>query len=657
MRSFNRLTIPIYTILLLLFALTINAQDLEVTSRDGRTRLRVSIGNTINWSVSKYGKVILPEVAVGMTVNGVDLGARPQLLSQKTVEETGSFAVVVPVKEQTVENNYKELQLQFKNDFALHFRVYDHAVAYRFVSSRKGEIEVDAEQMQVTFPEGTTSYFPQEESMYSHYERSYFLKAIDTIKAGEFASLPILFNLKDDVRVLYSEADVFNYPHMFLAGSGSNTLSAQFPKVIKSSEPSPRGGDRNIVIKEEYPYIAATEGTRTYPWRFFVITDDDGELIEQNTVLQLSRPQVLQETSWIKPGKIAWDWWNANNVYGVDFRSGLNTATYKYYIDFASEYGLEYLILDEGWTKSTTEILENNPDIDVKELIRYGKIKGVGVILWCLWKPLDENLEKILDTYAGWGAKGVKVDFMQRADQYMTNSYEDIARECAERNMLVDFHGAFKPSGLRRAYPNVISYEGVRGAEHNKWADYITPVHNVTLPFIRNAVGPMDYTPGAMHNALARGYAINFARPMSLGTRAHQVAMYVVYESPLQMLCDSPSAYLKDQHTAHFISRIPTTWDHTHVLEARVGEYIVVARQKGDDWYIGGMTDWKARDFAVDLSFLPAGNYEVTVFKDGINADRYAEDYKIEIQNVSNTDILNLHMAPGGGWAAVLRKK
>ncbi|PHN08237.1 glycoside hydrolase family 97 protein [Flavilitoribacter nigricans] len=658
MKLSNRNGWKLIPALLLLFtAQGVTAQQYELNSKDEQTRIRIQVNDRITWSVSKYGQVVLPEVVIGMTVNGTVLDEDPEVTSRRESETAESFEAVLPVKSRIIENDYRELQLKFANDFELHFRAYDHGVAYRFTTSRSGNIEVDSETLEISFPAGTTSYFPQEESMYSHYERSYLFKGIDTIRTGEFASLPILFNTKDDLRILFSEADVFDYPHLFLAGSGSKTLHAQFPKGVAATKPDPSSADRNVIITEEEPFIAATEGTRTFPWRFFVITNDDADLIRQNMVMQLSRPQILEETDWIQPGKIAWDWWNANNVFGVDFKSGLDTRTYKYYIDFASEYGLEYLILDEGWTKSTTEILECNPDLDVKELIRYGREKGVSLILWCLWKPLDDNMEEILDTYAGWGAKGVKVDFMQRADQYMVNSYTEIAKACADRKMLVDFHGAFKPAGLRSAYPNVISYEGVRGNEHNKWADYITPEHNVTLPFTRMAVGPMDYTPGAMHNAQEINFSVSFGRPMSLGTRAHQVAMYVVYESPLQMLCDTPSAYMQDEKTARFISGIPTVWDETKVLHAKVAEYVAVARRQGDDWYIGGMNNWDERSLEIDLSFLPAGTYEMTIFQDGINANTYAEDYRIESRTVNRSDQLSMDLAKGGGWTAVLRRK
>ena len=386
----------------------------------------------------------------------------------------------------------------------------------------------------------------------------------------------------------------------------------------------------------------------------FIISDKDADLVESNLTYQLAEPCVLKDTEWIKPGKVAWDWYNANNIFGVDFKSGLNTATYKYYIDFASDNKIEYVILDEGWTKSTTEILENNPNIDVKELIEYGRQKSVGIILWVLWKPLNANMKQILETYSGWGAKGVKVDFMQRNDQYMVESYEQIAAECARLNLLVDYHGSFKPSGLSRKYPNVLSQEGVKGNENNKWCADVTPEHNLILPFTRMVAGPMDYTPGAMLNAHPVNHNVSYDRPMGLGTRCHELAKYIVYESPLQMMCESPSIYKKEQESVDFITRIPVVWDETRVLEAKVSDYIVVARRKGKAWYVGAMTDASPRELEISLSFLDEGDYKLTLMKDGINADRYAQDYKLEKRSINKTEVLKIKMVSNGGWAAIL---
>jgi len=649
--------LSILIVIIMTGTVNMHSQNFKILSKDNNTIVHINIADKITWSVIKYGVKVLPNVNIGISIDGKEFGTNPKVVSNKIIENNSNIDVIIPLKNKVIEDSYKELQLKFKGGFGLHFRVYNEGVAYRFYSKKKGQVSIDSETLEVQFNDGTISLFPEEESTYSHYERLYISSKIDTISKTQFCSLPVMFKTDNTLKILYSEADVYDYPHMFLEGTGTNSLSALFPKAVAETIPEPgKRIDRNVIITKEHPYIAKTSGDRTFPWRFFVISNIDATFLEQDMVYKLSRPLELKKTDWIKPGKIAWDWWNANNIYGVDFKSGLNTKTYKYYIDFASHYNLEYVILDEGWTKSTTEILDFNPDVDVRELIRYGKEKGVGIILWCLWKPLDENMIEILDTYKSWGSVGVKVDFMQRADQYMVNSYENIAIECAKRELLVDYHGAFKPAGLRRAYPNVLSYEGVRGNEHNKWGDYMTPQHNLTLPFIRMAAGPMDYTPGAMRNAQEINHSINFYRPMSFGTRSHQVAMYVVYESALQMLCDTPSAYINDKHTATFISQIPTTWDKTKILHAKVGEYVATARKKGNNWYIGAMNDWNERSLELDLSFLEEGNYEMIIFKDGINANTYAEDYKIEKIIVNNKTKTTMELAKGGGWSAILKE-
>jgi alpha-glucosidase len=371
-------------------------------------------------------------------------------------------------------------------------------------------------------------------------------------------------------------------------------------------------------------------------------------------VYLLAKPSEVKDTSWIKPGKVAWDWYNANNIYGVDFKSGIDTQTYKYYIDFASKYGIEYIILDEGWYK-LGNVLEVVPAMNVEELVAYGKQKNVGIILWMVWKTLDDQFMPALEQFEKWGVKGLKVDFMQRDDQSVINFYYKLNREAAKRHMLVDYHGAIRPATMIRTWPNLINTEGVRGLEQNKWSKFANPEHNVTLPFTRMFLGPMDYTPGAMVNSgQERNFSAIFERPMSLGTRCHQLAMYVVYESPLQMLADSPSHYLKEPEVMEFLGPVPTVWDETRVLGAQMGDYVSVARRNGRDWYIGAMTDWTARDVEIDLSFLPAGSFRMSSFADGENADRYGSDYKKTVSGVDKKTRLKVHLMGGGGWTAHL---
>lgn len=633
------------------------SQNFEIKSPDGHIKIQVKISNEISWSASLNENVIIEKAKLGMDFSAMsDFGLNPQVKKHSVKNISSMIYPVVPHKDAEIKDDFVGLFLTFKGGYKLNFRAYNDGVAYQFIDQRKKSRNVISEQVSLTFPKGSRSLFPQEDSMYSHNERQYFDKSLSSITSAEFCSLPVLF-ITEKAKVLFTETALHDYPGMFMRGNESTTMDALFPKFVLEAIDSKKSPDRNQLISKEADYIAQTKGARSYPWRVFIISDDDRTFVESNLTFQLSKPSVLKNTAWIKPGKVAWDWYNANNIYGVDFKSGLNTATYKYYIDFAASNNIEYVILDEGWTKSTTEILDFNPEMDVPELIRYGKEKGVEIILWVLWKPLDKNLVQILETYKSWGVKGVKIDFMQRNDQYMVNSYERIARECARLELLTDFHGAFKPSGLRRKYPNVINYEGVNGSEQNKWSEKCTPEHNVTLPFIRMAAGPLDYTPGAMSNAQLDNFAIRFDRPMSLGTRAHQVAMYVIYEAPIQMLCESPSRYYKEQETVDFITQIPTTWDETIVIKGSVGDYIALARRKSDKWYLGAMTDWDSRDLELDLSFLGEGLFKMEVFKDGVNANQCAEDYKIEFLEVNKNSKIIVKMARGGGWSAIINRK
>jgi len=633
------------------------AQNLVVSSPNQKIKVTVDISDQISWSTSLDKKSVIENSTISLNMgNGRILGLLPKLKSTKTEFFSREIIPQIPYKDAKILSQYNQLIMNFHGNYELIFRAYDDGISYRFVDKHKKSSIVFNEELTIRFPENSSSFFPQEESMYSHNERLYLNKNLSEFAKGDFCSLPVMFKT-GDVKVLLTEAALHSYPNMFLQFTGLNSLSAIFPKYVISAIPNEESSpDRNQLITEKADYIAKVSGKREYPWRVFMISDDDRTFIESNLITQLSGSSKLPDAKWIKPGKVAWDWYNFNNIYGVDFEAGINTNTYKYYIDFASANGIEYIILDEGWTKSTTEILDYNENIDLPDLIKYGKSKNVDIILWVLWKPLDENTEKILKLYSGWGARGVKIDFMQRSDQYMVESYEKIAQIAASYELLVDFHGAFKPAGIERVWPNIINYEGVKGNENNKWSSDITPEHNVTIPFIRMAAGPIDFTPGSMINTNLVNYVPRFTRPMSMGTRCHQVAMYVVFEAPLQMMCESPTVYLKEQETVDFITKIPTIWDETKVLEASVGDYIIVARRKGDNWYIGGMTDWTPRNFNVELSFLGEGNYSMEVMKDGINASRHAQDYKREMSDVDKNAKVQINMAPGGGWAAIFTK-
>lgn len=633
----------------------INAQKnktYEINSPDKSIHLMINASDQLHYSVRVDDKTVIKPSHISMTLdNKMVLGSNPRVIKAVKHSADNNIIPVVKGKFKTVKDRYNEIKISFKDHYSLIFRVYNNGVAYRFVTDQKGEVKVVSEVAEFNFNKGTSVYYPKEESFFSHNERLYLNKSLDSIKRGTLASLPILAE-SNGIKAIIEESALKDYPGMWVRKSGSNTLKADFPKYPLEDRLTPKS-DRNVPVIKEADYIALTNGKRSFPWRIIALARKDADLVTNQLVFQLGEKLEIKDTSWIKPGKVAWDWWNALNVYGVDFKSGVNTETYKYFIDFASKYGIEYIILDEGWYK-LGDLMDVVPEINMEEIIAYGKEKNVGVILWVVWKTLDDQLETALNQFEKWGIKGIKVDFMQRSDQLMVNYYWKIAREASKRKMLVDFHGAYKPSGLRRTYPNVISREGVKGLENNKWSKDITPGYDLILPFTRMVAGPMDYTPGAMLNAQPKMFNICWDRPMSMGTRAHQIAIYVVYESPLQMLADNPSNYYAEQESTEFISRIPTVWDDTKVLKARVGEYIIIARKNGDKWYIGAMTNEKGREFTIDLSFLGNGNFSVDYIEDGLNADRYAGDYILKNKTVLATDSMHIKMAQGGGWAAIL---
>jgi alpha-glucosidase len=533
--------------------------------------------------------------------------------------------------------------------YAVVFRAYNNGAAYRMETSLpQNQVKVYSEESGFNFAGDYSVYYPQEDSFMSHNERRYTLKQMKDIAPAAIATLPAVVNAADGVKVAIAESDVEDYPGLWLRGTSGTGLAAVFPPYPLKEKLEK---DRDLKVIESADYVAITSGKRSFPWRVLGIAEKDGDLLTNQLTWLLAKPSQVQDTSWIKPGKVAWDWWNATNVYGVDFKAGINTETYRYYIDFASKYGIPYVILDEGWYK-LGNVLEVVPEINMEELTAYAKQRNVKIILWVIWKTLDDQLEPALDQYAKWGVAGIKVDFMQRSDQPLINYYHKISREAAKRKMLVDFHGDQKPATMVRTWPNLISTEGVRGLEWSKWSTDTEPEHNVTLPFTRMFLGPMDFTPGAMLNAQKRSFAQIFDRPMSLGTRCHQLAMYVVYESPLQMLADSPSNYLREPEAMEFLAAVPTEWDETKALDGKIGEYVLVARRNGRDWYVGGMTNWTPRELEVDLSFLPEGSFSMDAYQDGVNANRQASDYKKVKSQVSRATKLKIRLAPGGGWAA-----
>jgi alpha-glucosidase len=626
------------------------AESYSVSSPDGRLIVGLAAGAELTYSVSVGGRQILQPSPISMTLGTGRVLGKPAIAVASAMRSVDQkLHPVLKVKRAEIRDYYNERRIDFNGGYALIVRVFNDGVAYRFATSLPGEITIKDEQATFRFADDGLVYFPEETSLMSHQERLYKRLRISEIAAPKFSSLPALVQMPKGPNVVITESDLLNYAGMDLTSEGTPNglrgLFPQYPAKVKLA----RDRDENVV--ERTDYIAKTTGTREFPWRVLAITDDDRGLLGTDIIYRLASETTMTDTSWIKPGKVSWDWWNANNIYGVQFHAGINTDTYKYYIDFASAHGIEYVILDEGWYK-LGDLLSVVPDINMEALMAYARERKVGLILWVIWKTLDQQMQPALDQFAKWGAKGIKVDFMQREDQWMVDFYERCAREAAKRKLLVDFHGAYKPTGLYRTYPNVISNEGVKGLEQSKWGDEASPDNAVTWPFMRMLAGPADYTPGAMINATKADFKPIYNRPMSQGTRCQQLAMYVIYESPLQMLADSPSNYLKEQESLEFLSAVPTVWDETQVLDARVGEFILLARRHGRDWFVGAMTNWTERDLEIDLSFLGNGSFQADVYRDGPNAHRVGVDYQREKLTVSGTMRMKIHLAPGGGWTA-----
>lgn len=623
-------------------------QSYLLRSPDGRIEVRIRAGERLAYDIAVRGRPVMENSTASIRIDGARLGVGIKVRGAKERSHDAVLEPQVKLKAARIREHYNELRIEAEGGLAATFRAYNEGAAYRLETALPSQrVKVFDEEASFRFAEDFDVYYPAEESFFSHNERTYARRRLSSIAPGALATLPVVVDA-GGVKLALAEAWIEDYPGLWFRGTGGKALDAAFP-------PYPRKellrGDRDYRVIEAEDYIAETQGTRTYPWRLVAVAEKDGDLLTNPLVWLLQKPTEIADAGWIRPGKVAWDWWNALNLYGVDFRSGVNTASYKYFIDFAAKYGLEYIVLDEGWYK-LGNVLEVVPDVNIGEITSYAAQKKVGVILWVVWKTLADQMQAALDQYAKWGVKGIKVDFMQRDDQKVVNFLQDLAREAAKRKMLVDFHGVQRTALMTRTWPNIISTEGVKGLEWSKWSAEIQPSHTVMLPFTRMFIGPMDFTPGAMRNAARGSFAPLFQTPMSMGTRCHQLAMYAVYESPLQMLSDSPSNYLREPEAMEFLAPVPTVWDETVVLDSSLGEYVAVARRHGRQWYVGVMTNWTPRELELRFDFLPQGQFAMTSYEDGVNAHRVGSDYRMKKGKVNRQSVLKVRLAPGGGWAA-----
>ncbi len=631
-----------------------------LTSPDGALQTTVTVGERLTYDLCHEGRTLVEPSALALRrADGITWGpaARVAKATRQSVDEE----IASPFyRASSVRDRYNALTLRMRGGWSVEFRAYDDGVAYRFVSHDPKPFCVADEEVEYRFAADFPVTVPYvrynagdfEKQYFNSFENAYTVTPLSKWDGARMAFLPLVVDAGEGVKVALSEADLESYPGLYLwNGDASTRLTGRFAPYPKQVE---QGGYNQLqgVVVEREAYIARIEAPRALPWRMAVVGSDT-ELAASNLSYLLAAPSRIADTSWIRPGKVAWEWWNDCNLAGVDFRTGINNETYKYYIDFAAREGIEYVILDEGWSVHlAADLMQVVPEIDLPELVRYGKERGVGIILWAGYWAFDRDLERICRHYAEMGVAGFKVDFMDRDDQLMTAFNYRAAEITARYGLLLDLHGSHKPAGMNRTWPNVLNFEGVNGLETVKWDQEVDLITNeVYIPFLRQLSGPMDYTQGAMLNAVAGAYRASNSEPMSQGTRCRQLALYVVLDSPLNMLCDSPTNYERERESLSFIAAIPTVWDETRILDGRMGEYIVTARRSGKTWYVGGLTDKQARDMEVDLSTLVEGECTIELFRDGVNAHRKGTDYRRETLRRDTARPLRLHLAPGGGFA------
>ena len=646
----------------------------EVSSPNGKVKVAVTNSNTIKWSVTYDGKtVLLPsEINIQLRQANKTLGlGKIGKVSKKQIQSSFNNPFY---KKATISDNYGQLLLYTNQKFTIEVRAYNDGAAYRLISGHTKSTMVVNEVAEYCFDADYQAFVPYvndtrggERYCYS-FESYYDEQPLSKMFTDSLAITPLAVCLPEGMKAIVMDAGVENYPGMMLVKGQGNTLKAQFAPYPLTQEIG--GFDRlNLVPSKRADYIAKLQGRQSLPWRAVVITEKDVDILNCDMSQRLAPACRIADTSWIHPGKVAWDWWNNCNITGVDFPSGMNTNTYLYYIDFAAKNHIEYIIIDEGWSGKESLMSNLSDEIDLKRLIAHGQEKGVGIILWSSWRNLIGNdplggttvSEQVMKHYADMGIKGFKVDFFDRDDQQVIASAYQLA-ECAARHHLVlDYHG-LKPFGIQRAYPNIFNFEGVKGLENSKWEPrsgngplHDQPHYDVTIPYLRMLAGPLDYTPGAMANAMKDSFFGNNDHPMSQGTRVHQMAMYTTFEAPLQMLADSPTKYMQNQECTDFIAQVPTTFDETIALDGELGKYTLIARRKGSTWYLAAMTDWVPRDLTVDLSFLGSGQHQADIFADGVNAGKEATDYLHSRKTVSSSDRLPIHLSSGGGWTAIIR--
>jgi alpha-glucosidase len=625
------------------------AQNYHLSSPDGLLTAAIAIDGTASLELSKGNEELL-------RLKGIDLVSDHKKLQgmrvAKTANQSVSNTVVPAVKEKSAvyPENYNELTIDFKSDKALTFRLYNEGLAYRFTTAANDSLTILKENLTIQFHEDDSTRYQSSPSFNSAYETPYEHDRFAEMDAGKQCYLPLLIEKKNGPFVLVTESDLYNYPGLWLRNKGGAVLEGVHPPYPKKLNYSGNVYNHGQ-IKETYDFIARVKGDRSYPWRIFAVADNEEVLIENNLVYLLASPSELEAVSWIRPGVVMFDWWAKRYIYGVDFKSGINTETAKYFIDFCAAQGFRYFLFDDGWCPKD-DLLSVNPDLDMEAVTSYAAEKDVDIMLWVIWHALERQWDDAFEQFEKWGIKGIKMDFMNRDDQLMVEFYEAVASKAAEKKMVVNFHGAYKPSGLRRKYPNVLTREALIEFEYNGWTDYVTPEHHNLLAYIRAFTGPMDYIPATTRNSTKDSFRKAGGYPMGQGTRAHAMALFVILNSPMTMLPDSPSDYYREQECTDFLAKIPVEWDETRLLKGKIGQYTILARRAGYEWFVGAITDWDPRTFSLNADFLNPGRYKVDIISDGINADTRAEDYKSSMIFIEKGDSIELDLVSGGGWVA-----
>ena len=661
----NNRTLGLAILSLLLFIgnapLAAKVRNYTLSSPDGGLKVEISTGDGLSYRIMHENDTILSHSNIGLVLaDGTLVGKSSRVTRERRKKiEDKVESPFYRFKEFVAACN--ELDLKLQGGFGVTFRAYDDGVAYRFYTTVASEVTVKDEVAEFNFLQDYTAYLPyttnDKKPMAMAYQNVYDITPLSKAQP-KLAFLPVTVDC-GSVKLTLLESDLEAYPGMFVQSQqGKYGLKGVFAPYPAKTDFYP--WRKQEYVTETTDFISRSRGSRSYPWRVLAITEKDTDMPVNNLVYALASPNRIGDTSWVKTGKVAWDWWNDWNLKGVDFKAGINFDTYKYYIDFAHNHGLEYIVLDEGWYNSKEgSILKPIDDIQLPKLIEYGKSKGVDIVLWAVFNVMDENLETICKTYADMGIKGFKVDFMDRDDQTAIEMVERLAACTAKHHLILDLHGIYKPHGLNRTYPNILNYESVFGMEECRWTEAKNdmPLYDVTFPYIRMMAGQVDFTPGAMRNGTRDNWKAIYTKPISMGTRCHQAACYIVQDSPFTMLADTPTNYEADEPYTRYIASLPVVFDKTIVPQGEIGKYIVTARKKGNDWYVGGQSNWDERTLTLKFDFLADGDYEAIVLKDGINANHDAEDYKIEKYDIHQNSEMKIHLASGGGFVIKVIKK